>query len=367
MDAGALPAILTRSGEPWNGIIDDELVAEARRHDVGPLVYHALNLAGAWQRQSSQVHDAFAQMAAEAALFDEFSLQSLRQVLDALAAAGLAPLLFKGAALAYRHYSHPWLRPRLDTDLLIREDEAGDAAAVFERLGFFRVPRPTGEHVTHQFNYRTMSPGICLEYDVHCRLLDPEVFSGLLSYDELAREAVPVPPLGPAARSIGDVHALIVACTHRVAHHYDTDSLLWVYDIDLLARRLDKRGWNELTALASERRIRQVCARGLGLAADFFGAPVPAEVWAHLTSAHEVEPTAAYLRPHLRRVDILRSDLHALGGWGVRAQLLREHLLPAPRYVLASYGQTHSSLLPVLYVHRILRGAFKWFRPLRRE
>lgn len=367
MAASALPAILNRSGEPWNGIIDDELVAEARRHDVAPLVYHALNLAGAWPRQSSQVHDAFAQMAAEAALFDEFSRQNLRQVLDALAQAGLAPLLFKGAALAYRHYAQPWLRPRLDTDLLIREDEADDAAAVFERLGFLRVPRPTGEHVTHQFNYRTMSRGICLEYDVHCRLLDPEVFSGLLSYDELAGAAVPVPPLGPAARSIGDVHALIVACTHRVAHHYDTDSLLWLYDIDLLARRLDERGWNEITALASERRIRQVCARGLGLAAGLFGAPVPAEVLAHLTSAHEIEPTAAYLRPHLRRVDILRSDLHALGGWRVRAQLLREHLLPAPRYILATYGQTRASLLPALYVHRILRGAFKWFRPLRRE
>jgi putative nucleotidyltransferase-like protein len=367
MTASALPAILTRSDEPWNGTIDDELVAEARRHDVGPLLYHVLSLAGAWERQSSHAHDAFAQMAAEAVLFDELSRQDLRQVLDALATAGLAPLLFKGAALAYRHYARPWLRPRLDTDLLIREDEADDAAAVFERLGYLRVPRPTGKHVTHQFNYRTTSQGICLEYDVHCRLLDPQVFSSLLSYDELAREAVPVPPLGPAARAIGDVHALIVACTHRVAHHYDTESLLWLYDIDLLVRRLDERGWTEITGLASERRVRQVCARGLGLAADLFGAPVPPEVWAHLTSTHEVEPTAAYLRPHLRRVDILCSNLHALGGWRVRAQLLREHLLPAPRYILASYGQTRASLLPVLYVHRILRGAFKWFRPLRRE
>jgi hypothetical protein len=250
---------------------------------------------------------------------------------------------------------------------LIREDEADDASAVFERLGFSRVPRPTGEHVTHQFNYRTMSRGMCLEYDVHCRLLDPQVFSGLLSYDELAREAVLVPRLGPAARAIGDVHALVVACTHRVAHHYDTDSLLWLYDINLLARQLDQPQWTQLATLASDKCIRQVCARGLGLTVELFGTPVPAMVWERLTSTHEVEPSAAYLRQHLRRVDILRSDLHALGGWRARAQLLREHLLPAPRYILASYGQTHTSLLPVLYVHRILRGAFEWFRPLRRE
>ena len=162
-------------------------------------------------------------------------------------------------------------------------------------------------------------------------------------------------------------NALIIACTHRVAHHYDSELLLFLYDIDLLGRRLDVASWNRVIGLASERRIRRVCERGLRLAADVFDTPVPSRVVTALGAVEEAEPTAAHLRHRLRRVDILRSDLIALGGWRGRAQLLREHLLPPPGYILASYGQTRASLLPALYLHRILRGALAWFRPVKEE
>ena len=122
-----------------------------------------------------------------------------------------------------------------------------------------------------------------------------------------------------------------------------------------------------MTAIASAKRIRGVCARGLGLAADLFGTPIPASVSSGLAAVDGIEPSAGYLRGRLRRVDILASDMRALGGWRARARLLREHLLPAPPYVLASYGKPHPSVLPALYVHRIIRGAFKWFRPLNRK
>jgi len=42
----------------------------------------------------------------------------LREVLAALAGAGLPVLLLKGAALAYTLYPEPHLRDRSDTDLL---------------------------------------------------------------------------------------------------------------------------------------------------------------------------------------------------------------------------------------------------------
>jgi hypothetical protein len=228
------------------------------------------------------------------------------------------------------------------------------------------VPRPTGDHVTHQFTYVVDVHGVRLEYDVHWKIADPQAFAGVLTYDELARNAVSLPPLGPAARTIGDVHALLVACTHRVAHHYDSDCLLFLYDIDLLSRALDAGSWDRVIALASEKRIRRVCARSLGLAARLFDTPVPRRVLDAFTAADVVEPTAAYLRPVLRRIDILRSDLQALGGWCARGRLVREHLLPPPAYLLASYGRTRAALLPALYIHRILRGALRWFRPVRR-
>jgi hypothetical protein len=226
------------------------------------------------------------------------------------------------------------------------------------------MARPTGALVTHQFTYYAAHPAPFGTYDVHWRLSDPQLFSDLFSHDELARAAVPLPAFGPAGRALGDVHALLVACTHRVAHHYDSASLLWLYDIDLLARRLGPREWEQAAALASEKRIRSVCLRGLRAAAAVFGTPVPSDVWEALTRPHAVEPTAVYLRGGLRRVDLLTSDLRALG-WKARLQLLREHLFPQPAYMMRSYGRTQRALLPALYLHRIACGAMEWFRPLR--
>src|SRR2546422_360864 len=268
--ARTLGAILTASqGGAWNGIIDDAVLAAARQHDVGPLVFHALRQGPAWDRQTIAVRDALARLASEAALVDALRLDTDRSVIATLAAAGLAP------------------------------------------------------------------------------------------------ESGPLPALGPAARSISDVHALLVACTHRVAHHYDSDSLLFLYDIDRLSRAFDDRSWDRFVVLALAQRVARVCARGLTLAMEVFGSPAPLQVLDALAAPGSSEPSAAYLRGRLRRVDILRSDLESLRDWRARAKLLREHLLPAPAYILHSYGGAHRYLLPVLYLHRIVHGAFEWFRPLR--
>ena len=352
-----------RDGGTWDGTIDPALVREAERHDIGPLVYRALHRGGAWDRQSDGVRDALTRIAAEAALLDEVRRSRDREMIAALAASGIEPLVFKGAALGHRHYAESWLRPRVDTDLLIRSDDQAATAAVLERLGYTRAARPTGDHVTHQFTYGAGTPAGRVQYDVHWKIADPQVFADVLTYDEAALDAVPLPALGGSARAIGDVHALVVACTHRVAHHFDTDSLQFLYDVDVVARRLGEKQWDRVAAFASAKRMRRVCARGLQLAADRFATPVPSRIWSVL-AADGPEPSARYLEPRLRRVDILRSDLRTLG-WRARLRLLREHLLPPPAYLLASYGTTHAALLPVLYAHRIVRGAFRWFRPLR--
>jgi Uncharacterised nucleotidyltransferase len=352
-----------RDGEPWNGALDVSLVDQARRHDVAPLVYRALHRTGAWARQPDDVRQALTLIAGETALLDQLRLEHDRRVIAALTAAGVPPLIFKGAALAHCHYSESWLRPRVDTDLLIRASGRIAAAVVLERLGYWRADRPTGDHVTHQFTYVRATPAGRIEYDVHWKIADPQVFADVLTVDEAAQRSVPVPALGDTARAIGDVDALVVACTHRVAHHFDTDCLLFLYDIDLLARRLDAADWDRVAAIAAQRRVRQVCARGLTLAAGLLETPIPPRVSRALT-VDESEPSASYLAPELRRLDILRSDLLALG-WRARARLLREHLLPPPAYVLRSYGTRHASLLPALYLHRMVRGAFKWVRPLK--
>jgi hypothetical protein len=224
--------------------------------------------------------------------------------------------------------------------------------------------RTSGELVTNQVTYVSQAGSVDRVFDVHWKVADPQVFADLFSYDELEHDAIALPALGPSARTFCNVHALLVACTHRVAHHYDREILIFLADIDRLARRLDKGDWDRLAALAESKQIRAVTARGLELAAQYFDTPVPAGIRDRLTVDIDAEPTARYLDPRLRKVDILLSDFTRLG-WRARIKLLREHVLPPASFVLRSYGREHPLFAPPLYVYRILRGVGAWFRPIR--
>jgi hypothetical protein len=248
--------------------------------------------------------------------------------------------------------------------VLVRDEDMEAAADTLDRVGCTRMPRPTGEHVTHQFTYAASVGGVVAAYDVHRRIADPHVFADVLRFDELERESIPVPQLAPSARTPCAVHALLIACVHRIAHHFDADMLIQIVDIDRLARRLSADGWIALTALAQTRGMCAVCARGLTLARDWLGTPVPDAAMRAL-GIHGHEKSAAYLQRGLRKVDVFASDLRSMRTWRARLGLVREHLFPPAEYLLTASGSRNRATLPFLYARRIVRGARAWFDPLR--
>ena len=361
MSAAALAAVLRHPA--LNRSLDASLVEAAREHGVAALLYAALHDGGSLNTQPAAVREQLMRVVRESTLVEGDAHRAALRAVDALARAGVRPLVFKGAALAYTLYSEPWMRPRADTDLLVRRGDVDTVSRVFESLGYALAVRTSGELVTNQVTY-VSSGSIGRVFDVHWKIGDPQVFADLFSYDELEQDAIALPALGPGARMFCDVHALLVACAHRVAHHYDRDILIFLADIDGLARRLDEAAWDRVATLAESKQIRAVTARGLDLAARYFDTPVPATVRNRLSVDIGAEPTARYLSPRLRKVDILLSDFTRLG-WRARLKLIREHLLPPPSFVLRSYGRTNRLLVPPLYLHRIIRGLSAWFRPIR--
>lgn len=190
-----------------------------------------------------------------------------------------------------------------------------------------------------------------------------QALAGALTYDEILREAVPVPALGATASSPCPVHALLLACLHRVAHHADSPELLWLMDIHLLAGRLSADEWRVLLELARARAIWGVCAHSLACARAAFHTTFPPPVLEALDERPD-DRSRALLAPGLRQIDLLRADLAALRTWTARVRLVREHLLPPATFMAARYGVTHRVALPWFYVRRICRGVPKWFRRL---
>ena len=112
----------------------------ARSHRVECLVARSLRSRGedlaAWFGAcGDDVHDE-----RTLAVVDAIRTQELRRVVSGIVAAdGAAPIVFKGAALAYSHYPDPWLRPRLDADILVPPSRVTLVLAALEDIGYERA------------------------------------------------------------------------------------------------------------------------------------------------------------------------------------------------------------------------------------
>ena len=322
-------------GEPVGWPPADGHAAQARllevaaSHGVVPMLVHQLDRAKTLHQWPIGIREPLIEAASRQVWVETRHRGELLQVLSALAAIGVPALLMKGAALAYLYYPDPCLRPRYDTDLLVRKDDMPSVTRVMRALGYRRSNRTSGDLVIPQSQFvKDGRPGLLHAYDFHWKIAIPVLFADVLSFDDVVTRAIAVPALGAHARALGRVDALLLACVHRVAHHHGDERLLWLYDIHLLANDLDREPFRQFSALAAQKQIRAVCADGLTLAHRWLHTRLPAEVMSTLMAQASSEPTAVHLAGGLRQVDLLSSDLRALDRWPARWQLLREHLFP---------------------------------------
>jgi hypothetical protein len=273
-------------------------------------------------------------------------------------------LLIKGAQIAYAHYPRPWLRPRLDTDLLIRPSDRCGADDVLRALGYRPGTDFSGDLVTHQFQYeRPDQYGLTHIIDLHWKVANPYVFADVLQFDELEADGVPMPILGRGARGLSDRHALLVACIHRVAHHDNSDRLIWFYDIQLLATAMSAERREEVADVARAKHLGAVCASGITLALDRFRTEIPRGWVDRLrTNGRDAETTAAFLQDRRTKMHVLLSDFRVLRGWRPKLRLIQQHLFPPAAYIRRAYAVSHRSFLPLAYAYRIVRGVGKWVR-----
>ena len=342
----------------WAAVDVEAFCAAAGHHGVAPLL--ADRMRAMTDGPSGQLTARVQDIARAEAAGDLVREQALRMALEALDRAGVRPIVFKGAHLAYSDYARPDLRPRLDTDLLIEADAGARNAAhtTLLGLGYDSAPHAGGDLVMTQRTYvKRRGTLVVHAIDLHWRLANPQPFARVLTYDELAGESVTLPALCAVARAPGAAHALLIACIHRVAHHADADSLIWLYDIDRIARRMSAREWDSFAALAIEREVAQVSGVSLDRACMRFQSPVPAAVRAAFAGKGKGgELSSEYLTPRVGVGAAIR-DWRAMGSWRARLRLAGEHLLPPAAYMREVYAPESRAPLAWLYVRRAVTGA----------
>jgi hypothetical protein len=340
----------------------DEIATEAIEHGVDRVVWQALSRTPEAPEPLTETLHARKQLATALELLEQPAVEAMLSSLDH---AGVRTLLIKGTALAYGLYDAPWLRPRVDTDLFVAYGDSTAAERALIAAGYVRSHAVTsGELVSQQASFeRVTASGVSHVVDLHWRIVNPQILADSLRFEDLWRDALPIPALGPSARMPSHAASLVLACIHRLAHHQGHDRLIWLEDIHRLGARLDDAGWRELVQMASERRVAGLCLDGLRQAHAQLGATLPAAVEQALALAAPSEPSHRYLEVQLNRRQILASDLAVLGSWRARLRLIREHAFPPAAFIREKYGVKNSLWLPVLYVYRLLTGAHKWVKP----
>ena len=359
-----LANLLRRERVSWPDLATgaDRFLAACADQDVTGLVHRALAAHGAgWP---ADLKREIAGRARGEAGAEMVRARETARVLDALAAVGARALIYKGTALAYGVYPYPALRPRNDTDLFIRESDRPAVDRTLQAIGYEATNLSGGDVLFRQYEVQREDEfGLTHALDIHWALSTQTLFANLLDYDELDASAVPLPALGPNARTFGPADALLLACVHPAMHHQNEERLIWLYDVHLLAERLSPADWRRFTDAATGKSVAAICRDALARAVSRLRTNVPGNVLHQLErAAARNEPTARYLETGRRWGDELASSLGALS-WRGRLRLMREVAFPAPRYMLAAYGVSGArlgpALLPALYVHRGARGVWK--------
>lgn len=294
------------------------------------------------------------------------------RVIDALVAGGVQPLVLKGGALACTLYADPSLRPRCDTDLLVPMHARAQADRVLEGLGYSRAEGVAGEFISYQASWsRTDATGNAHYLDLHWRINNSQLLANVFAYEDLASRSVPVPGLGPSARTLDPVDALLLACVHRAGHAFQTvhdgdrirhggDRLIWLYDIHMLAGRMSDAQLEEFARYAAARKIRAICLDALQRSRECLGTIIPPRLLEELGKPGPSEPSASLISAGEggRMVD----DFLALERWRDRAQWLRELAFPDAAYMRWKYPDAPRTWLPILYVRRGMAAISRLFR-----
>ena len=271
-----------------------------RRKQLAPLAFYRLRQAGVLARLPAEFSGALRGMYYNAAGEAELRTRELADALDVLIAAGVTPVLFKGAVLAYTAYPDPACRPMGDLDLWIDLEAMSRAQAALEGLGYvqrLKAERPVALQAQREGEIQLVgrTPGSGL-IELHWGVFAGEWLHRAAAVDDIGirGRAVSVTIAGRPALMLAPEDAIIQLAAHlAVSHQMAAPGLRGLLDVALLARS-QPIDWQAVAERARGWRVATATWLVLDLADALFGLP-------------DAEAAIAGLRPH--RMRRMRSTL----------------------------------------------------------
>jgi hypothetical protein len=331
------------------------VAASARAHRLEPWLHRRLRRVDL--DVPADVRECLERAAVDVAARNLALAAELAAILRAVDAGGLACAPLRGIALAEALDGDQATRPMADLDLLVRHAEIDRTAATLGALGYQEVDRRAGfarefgntlELVTQRHGGIVVEPHWSLAYPPFTDAVDDARVWATCARGTVA--GAPCWLLSPAA-------LLLHLCLH-VAHKAPDVPLLWVWEVDRLARRAPD--WGELVALAAP--VRSLVSEALAGARATFDTPVPGAALEALA-----RPPADRRRGRLARLVSAGSYVDgreslatflALPGLRPRLRFATALLFPSPAFMRVEYHLSRDRELPGAYARRV--GRFAW-------
>ncbi len=257
--------------------LDANLAAWLAGQGLAPLAFYRLRenkLAGSMLPDLlTLLQRAYYRAVADAALHG----RELAMVLRALAGAGIVPMLFKGAVLAYTAYPSHTCRPMGDLDLWLDESEMSAAQAAIEQLGYVqrhKINRPAAFQALNDGEIQLIGsePGSGL-IELHFGVFAGEWLrrTAQVRSGEVQERVVPVTILGQPAKMLAAEDAMIQLALHlAVNHQFAYPWVRGLVDMALLART-QTVDWNLVADRARAWRVATPVWLALSLADTIVG------------------------------------------------------------------------------------------------
>jgi len=254
------------------------------------------------------------------------SLDALALVLSQFRAHGIACILLKGADLLSRLYGVRGLRPMIDADLLVREQDLPAIDRIVRNLGY--LPQIDGNPV-----YR--GPQGTFSLDLVTTIWYQDDQEGIWQR-ATRRNLGDLPVLGMGAED------LLVFLTAYVVLHRGYFTSTFPQDLALLMKK-EPLNWDFILGEADRCNLKIPLFHGLSYALDHGATAIPPEALARLAPAGANEQLLAFLLRRLVREQPVADLGHFLllitRPRGRKWRWLRQYFLPSPAFLKYRYGE----------------------------
>jgi hypothetical protein len=260
-----------------NGLNWPDVVANAERHRLSPIVYETI--AGAAQDLISPAQlNVLREATAHSTATGMALLRELLRLHQLFEAAQILVIPYKGPLLAWVAYGSFIRREYSDLDFAVEQKYIPDVVAVLKSAGYCPQFDPREAHsgqdgiAPGQYSFLSHPQKILTEFHTERTL---RYFPIPIDFRDLTSRLMIVEIGEQRLRTFSMEDTLMMLCVHGAKHFWER--LGWVLDVAKLVT-VQEVDWTLVKQIAAKMQSTRVLLLGLYLSHDLFGAPLPGQL-----------------------------------------------------------------------------------------